>query len=172
MRRHSTSFVRSRYRTSMDVVLISTFWTHPSKWHQTCFLGLYLIYKTFPVKKKTSKQERRKCPEMPFRPSQLQRDRSVRVCCSHRSHFGFRVALVQVQIYRYWRSVTTFLTSHIQYLRLYNRKWVKTVISTTASWFLSRDIRPTSIFKSRNGLTSIDVRNTCTCMLWTMSSYT
>ena len=95
---------------------------------------------------------------MPFRPSQLQRDRSIRVCCSHQSHFGIRVALVQVQVYCCWCSVTTFLTSHIQYLPLYNRKWVKTVISTTASWFLSRDVRPASIFKSWNGLTSIDVK--------------
>ena len=123
-------------KASMDVVLISRFWTHPSKLHQTCFLGVYHIYKTFPVRKKKSKQKQRKCPEMPFRSSQLQRDCSVRVCCFHRSHFGFTVALVQVQIYCYWRSVTTFLTSHIQYLPLYKRKWVKTVISTTASWFL------------------------------------
>ena len=34
-----------------------------------------------------------KCPK-----SQSQRDRSVEVCCSRRSHFGIRVALVQVQI--------------------------------------------------------------------------
>ena len=156
----------------MDVVLIFRFWTHPSKWHQTCFLGLYYIYKTFPVKKKKSKHKRRKYPEMPFRLSQLQRDRSIKVCCPHQSYFGIRVALVQVQVYCYWCFLTIFLISHIQYLPLYNRKWVKTVISTTASWFLLRDVRPASIFKSWNGLTSIDVRNTCTCILWAMSSYT
>ena len=32
--------------------IISRFWTHTSKSHQTCFLGVIHIYETFPVKKK------------------------------------------------------------------------------------------------------------------------
>ena len=42
----------------------------------------------------------------------------VHCCCSLWSHFGIRVSLVQVQIYFCWRSVTIFLTYHIQYLLL------------------------------------------------------
>ena len=38
--------------------------------------------------KKKYKQKRRKCPEMAFRPSHC----SIRVCCSHQSHYGFRIS--------------------------------------------------------------------------------
>ena len=164
-------------------MLISRFWSHASlrKLHRTCFLGVYHIYKTWPVttkstiqgqfngvytlslylfvihnlifsgsqpilfihgslynlksyqfssvKKKTAEQhqkknnqKRRKCPEMAFCPSQ--RDCSIRVCCSLRSHFGIRVSLVQVQIYFCRRSVTISLTPHIQYLPLFKWNWV------------------------------------------------
>ena len=58
-------------------------------------MGLLIVWEGFCsycVKKKTTtKQNRRKCPEMPFRLSQ--RDHSIRVCCSHQSHFGIKVAL-------------------------------------------------------------------------------
>ena len=46
---------------------------------------------------------------------------SIRICCSNRSHFGIRVALVQEQIYCCRHSVTISLTCHIQYLPLYQR---------------------------------------------------
>ena len=166
---HSTSFVRSRLKASMNSMLISRFWSHASlrKLHRTCFLGVYHIYKTWPVTTKSTiqgqfngvyilvahcrfysfmslfiiwkaisshqlkkrqlnknknNQKRRKCPEMAFCPSQ--RDCSIRICCSLRSHFGIRVSLVQVQIYFCRRSVTIFLTPHIQYLPLYKWNWV------------------------------------------------
>ena len=51
----------------------------------------------------------------------LQRYCSIRICCSDRSYFGIRVALVQVQIYCCRHSVTISLTCHIQYLPLYQR---------------------------------------------------
>ena len=62
-------------------------------------LGKFLFLSTYQRKKKTttsttkkkSKQNRRKCPDVPFRPGQ--RDHSSRVCCSHQSHFGIKVAL-------------------------------------------------------------------------------
>ena len=60
--------------------------------HRTYFHGVYHIYKTFPVKKK-KQSKLRKCLEMSFRLIQSQQDRSTWVCCSHRSHFGIRVAL-------------------------------------------------------------------------------
>ena len=178
MLRHSTSFVRSRWKASMSSMQISRFSCHSSlrKLHRTCFLGVYYIYKTWPlqlkvqyktslmgstfylfivnylilvvhsrfysfmglfiiwkaisshqIKKndnwtKKNKQKRRKWPEMAFCPSQ--RDCSIRVCCSLRSHFGIGVLLVQVQIYFYRRSMTIFLTCHIQYLPLHTCNWV------------------------------------------------
>ena len=63
-----------------------------------------------------NKQKRSKCPERAYCLSQ--RDWSIRVCCSLRSHFGIRVSLVQVQIYFCRRSVTIFLTYHIQKMKL------------------------------------------------------
>ena len=90
------------------------------------FMGLLIIWKAISShqlkkrqlnKKKKNNQKRRKCPEVAFCPSQ--RDCSIRVCCSLRSHFGIRVSLVQVQIYFGRRSVTISLTPHIQYLPLF-----------------------------------------------------
>ena len=62
-------------------------------------LGRFLFLSTYQRKNNNnninnqtkSKQNRRKCPDVPFRPGQ--RDHSSRVCCSHQSHFGIKVAL-------------------------------------------------------------------------------
>lgn len=67
-----------------------------------------------------NKRNRRKCLEMPFRPSQ--RDHSSRVCCSHQSHFGIRVALCAST--NLLLPTSTFFTCFIQYLPLYKRKRV------------------------------------------------
>ena len=54
MLRHSTSFVRSRWKASMSSMQISRFSCHSSlrKLHRTCFLGVYYIYKTWPLQLK------------------------------------------------------------------------------------------------------------------------
>ena len=91
---------------------------------------------------------------MPFRPSQ--RDHSSRVCCSHQSHFGIRVALCAST--NLLLPTSTFLTCFIQYLPLYKRKRVSTIISLTASWLLLKISDHLLFFKYKNGLISIDVR--------------
>ena len=57
--RHSTSFVRSRWKASVNSMLISRFSSHSSlrKLNRTCFLGVYHIYKTWPVKTKSTIQD-------------------------------------------------------------------------------------------------------------------
>ena len=70
--------------------------------------------------KQTNKQKRRQWLEMPF-------CSAIATILQHqdllldRSHFGIRVALVQVQIYCCRHSVTISLTCYIQYLPLYQR---------------------------------------------------
>ena len=62
-----------------------------------------------------NKQKRSKCPEMAYC---LTNEIAVLGFVALWSHFGIRVSLVQVQIYFCRRSVTIFLTYHIQYLLL------------------------------------------------------
>ena len=57
--RHSTAFVRSRWKASVNSMLISRFSSHSSlrKLNRTCFLGVYHIYKTWPVTTKSTIQD-------------------------------------------------------------------------------------------------------------------
>ena len=154
-------------------MMISRFWSHSSKLHRTYFHGVYHICKTFPVKKKNQQTKWLKCLEMSFRPIQSQQDRTTWVCCSHRSHFGIRVALCA--------STNLFLPTFCD--NLFNMPYsisasLQEKLSLNGD-FLYRLLIIVERYQTCFYFSSPEMvlhllmyGNTFTCLLWAMSSYT